>query len=205
MWQGLGLPDSGSWPLGQKSRRSKLQKLFGRFARQEIKPKWVGVLDSSILVGAAIARHPESAVVKVVEAAISGLYDCVLSESIREESLTVLARMGFSDEIANAMYESLWQCVHWVDLAADSPELLKVVHDPNDVHVLRCALGVFETVPDLAERSRKFLISENTQDFKPERNYYGWQFTTAHLFWQRLMAVTESDEAALERVPPKAE
>lgn len=67
------------------------------------------VVDSSILVNAAVATHPLSVTVRVVEAAISGLYVCVLSESIREETTEVLIDLGRTRDEVDELFDPLWQ------------------------------------------------------------------------------------------------
>lgn len=72
-----------------------------------------------------------------------------------------------------------------VELAEDSPDLYSVVLDPRDVPILRTAKAVF-AIPDLATRAHKFLVSNDTAAFKPGRNWYGFEFLTAHEFHRRL-------------------
>jgi len=147
----------------------------------------VGVLDSSILVNAAIAQHPRSATVKVVEAAIGGLYVCVLSQSIHDETLDVL--MGppfrFLNDFIEELFAPLWEVAEWVPLGVESDRYASVVGDPDDVHVLRAAMGIYEHRHELVTPTM-FVVSDNTSDFKPEVNFYGFQFSTAHRFWLRL-------------------
>ena len=166
----------------QRKRQLKRFKLVGGPTPQ---PKWVCVVDSSILVNAAVAVHPLSVTVRVVEAAISGLYVCVLSESIREETTEVLIDLGRTRDEVDELFDPLWQRAVVVPLGAESPDLVEVVRDPGDVHVLRCALGIFEHEPELAVRPR-FLISDNTRHFRPDVNWYGFRFVTANVFWHLL-------------------
>lgn len=64
--------------------------------------------------------------------------------------------------------------------------LVKAVRgDAKDVHVLGTALGIYENRSDLADRPR-YLISENTSDFVPGRNWYGFRFRSANEFLQEL-------------------
>lgn len=147
-------------------------------------------------MNAAVAVHPKSVSVRVVEAAISGLYVCVLSESIREETTTVLVEdLGLTTDEVDELFEPLWKRAVFMPLATDAPDLVDVVRDPGDVHVLRCALGIFEHEPALAER-RKFLVSDNTRHFKPTWNWYGFRFLTANEYWQLLQEPGQEEEDA---------
>ena len=153
----------------------------------------MAVLDTSILVGAAIARHATSVTVRVVEAAISGLYVCVLSDSIREETLAVLERFDVHRESADGLFRPLWDRAVWVDLGTESGDLAKAVRgDVKDVHVLRTALGIYENRPDLADRPR-YLVSENTSDFVSGRIRYGFRFRSANEFLQELSQARPAD------------
>lgn len=148
----------------------------------------MAVLDTSVLVAAAIGHHAASAPRRVVAAAIAGLYDSVLSLPIREETTEVLGRPaagslepGDVDEVLS----EFWETSRWVQPAPDDPSYEPVVHDPQDVMVLRTAVGAL-MIPELAIRPRKFIISDNTRHFRPGVTWAGFRFVTANIFWREL-------------------
>jgi hypothetical protein len=161
--------------------------LFGKSAKRQ--SRWVAVLDSSVLVGAVTATSADSGSKRVVEAAILDVYDCVLSAFIREETTRTLAlpRCGSLtptdvDEILGA----LWQAALWVPLSENHASIAGVVKDENDIPILRTALGIMESGFAQAQAPMKFLVSNNSKDFPPDRNVWGFQYATGHQFWMRL-------------------
>lgn len=155
----------------------------------------MGVLDSSILVGAAIARHKASVLTRVVEAAQIGLFDPVVSETILSETREVLCEdFGRPADQVDAYLTTIRSTSLVVPLSTDSPDLVKIVRgDAGDVHVIRTALGVIEHKRELAQR-RIFLVSDNTKHFRPGQKVYGITFVTAHQFW-RMLSEGDAGEA----------
>jgi predicted nucleic acid-binding protein len=150
--------------------------------------RWLAVLDTSVLVSAFLSTHEHSGSVKTVEAAIAGVFDCVLSEVIREECRATLSRrdLGSHDpDETDQRFRPLWDRAIWVELSEDSADLHAAVSDPGDVPILRTAMAVF-SVRDMGTRAHKFLVTNDTRAFKPGRDWYGFEFLTAHEFHRRL-------------------
>lgn len=117
---------------------------------------------------------------------MGGLFLCVLSDSIRDETSRVLTeRFDWSAEAVEDVLGGLWARAEWVQLGTDSAQYHDLVHDERDVHVIRCAMGVYESRPDLSD-ARRFLVSNDTHAFRAGINSYGFEFVTADQFWRLL-------------------
>lgn len=164
-----------------------LRDWFSSIAGSAPSPKWVAVLDTSVLVPAAM--HNQGVNAKVVRAAIAELYECVLSEYIRLETREVLSRPEIDIAVAETdrRFQDLWVGSWILDpVPASDPRLLRVVKgDVKDLPVLATGLAIF-AVPELAALPRKFLVSNNTTDFTPGQILYGLEFITGQAFWRRL-------------------
>ena len=157
-------------------------------------PRWAAVLDTSILVSAAIATHNNTSNVGVVRAAIAGLYACVLSEYIKEEVREVLqSDFGHAIGAIDAKFAPLWAVARMVTpVPFDDPQLAKVVHgDLDDLPILATGLAMYAD-PLLAQLPRKFIVSNDTGDFTPGQKPFGMHFLTGHQFWQHLQQGTKA-------------
>ena len=157
----------------------------------------IAVLDTSTLVRAWLSRPPgRTPAVEIVRAA-GRRYDSFTSPAILAEVEEVLERPRFG---ASRAAVRLW-LDRFVRLSRQVfPESFPDVDagpvhaDLSDLPVLRTALAVPATqeFAPIAAAARAdggwFLVSENTRDFMPGRNVWGWRFTTAHGFWQVLRA-----------------
>lgn len=152
-------------------------------------PKWVAVLDTSVLVPAANASRDDTVNVKVVRAAVSGLFECVLSAYIQEEVREVLQRpeFGYTIQEIEAKFAPLWSTARFLEpVPYDDPQLLKVVHgDSDDLPVLATGLAT-KTDELLGPLPTKFIVSNNTTDFTPGQKPFGLHFVTAVMFWHHL-------------------
>jgi hypothetical protein len=79
-----------------------------------------------------------------------------------------------------------------VELAETDSAYSKAVRDPDDEMVLRTAGGTM-ALPRLAMMQPKYIVTNNTRDFKGA-NFYGFRVVTAHDFWQILIALDETLE-----------
>jgi hypothetical protein len=168
---------------------TRLQQLLQRLSSQKTSSRWLAVVDSSVHIGHALASNPNSGNVFTIEAAAGGLYDCVLSDYIKEEVIAKLGAPRFgsmSREAVEATFEPMWEQAIWLPLADDDPTYRSVVQDPKDVPILRTAMAVY-FVPDLATRPRRFIISNNTTHFPDGEIWQGFEFITAHRFQQELV------------------
>jgi hypothetical protein len=160
-----------------------------RLSSQKTSSRWLAVVDSSVHVGYALATHPNSGSVFTIEAAAGGLYDCVLSDYIKEEVVAKLAlpRLGsMTREAVEATFEPAWERAIWLPLADDDPAYHSAVPDPKDVPILRTAMAAY-FVPDLASRARRFVVSNNTNHFPDGQIWQGFEFITAHRFQRELV------------------
>lgn len=154
-------------------------------------PRWVAVLDTSVLISAGIAGRNDTINVKVVRAAVSGLYECVLSDHIQEELREHLqADLGLGIAEIEATFAPLWAKARFVTpVPHDDPELVRVVKgDRDDVPVLASALAVLAD-ESLGPLPTKFIVSNNTKHFTPGWKPFGIEFITAQEFWHRLERV----------------
>jgi putative PIN family toxin of toxin-antitoxin system len=101
------------------------------------------VLDSTILVSAFLA--PKGLTAQLLSQAQRGAFTLYLSEQILAETQEVLIerkhirqRYSHTDEQAIRFCRSLRLGVH---LASDLPTVTGVVRDPDDDHVIACALA----------------------------------------------------------------
>lgn len=166
-----------------------LSSWFARIVGKGPEPKWVVVLDTSVLVPAVLATDPKSANVRLVRAAVSELFDCVLSEFIQNETREVLQRPevgGHSLAAIEAKLAPLWTVARFIEpLADDSNEVAAIVgNDEQDAPVFGTALAAY-TVPELAARPTKMIVSNNTHHFKPGQKPHGIEFQDAVGFWRR--------------------
>jgi predicted nucleic acid-binding protein len=163
--------------------------LFASIVGNAPEPKWVAVLDTSVLVPAARTERDDTINVKVVRAAITGLYECVLSLYIQEEVREVLQRpeFGFTMPEIEAKFAPLWTKARVLEpVPYDDPQLLKVVHgDSDDLPVLATGLAA-KADELLGPLPTKFLVSNNSTDFTPGQKPFGLHFVTAQMFWHYL-------------------
>ncbi len=134
----------------------------------------MAVLDSSVLVAAALARDPKSPNREVVELALAGVYICVTSDYIQAEVTETLIEHGLRQDEVDSIFGVVWHTAEVVALADESEALREAILDEDDRPILRTALGVY-AVPELAALPRKHLVSENVQHFPPGRNLYGFE------------------------------
>jgi hypothetical protein len=124
-----------------------------------------------------------------VRAAISGLYECVLSRYIQDEVREVLQRPEFGLTIAEieSKFAPLWTQARFLEpVPYDDPQLLKVVHgDSDDLPVLATGLAA-KADELLGPLPVKFLVSNNSTDFTPGQKPFGLLLVTARMFWQYL-------------------
>ncbi len=165
-----------------------LSRWFAGIVGSAPAPKWVAVLDTSVLVPAAIAVRNDTINVKVVRAAIAGLYECVLSEHIKDETRESLQE-DFGLEIGEieAKFAPLWAKARILTpVPFDDPQLLKVVKgDRDDLPVFATGLAA-QADPLLGPLPTKFLVSNNSTDFTPGWKPFGLHFVTAQQFWHHL-------------------
>lgn len=102
------------------------------------------VLDATILVSAFLTPHGLAA--QLLSSARQGAFALSLSEQILAETQKVLLerehirkRYPYTDEQAARFCRALRSAVHQ---ATHLPEVSGVVRDPNDDHVIACALAV---------------------------------------------------------------
>jgi hypothetical protein len=161
---------------------------FANVVGRAPQPRWVAVLDTSVLVPAAIAARNDTLNVKVVRAAVTSLYECVLSEYIQEETRETLQEdFGLDIGEIEAKFAPLWAKAKFVTpMPFDDPKLLKVVKgDLKDLPVLATGLAVLAD-EILGPLPTKFMVSNNTTDFTPGWKPFGIEFVTAQQFWHRL-------------------
>jgi len=141
-----------------------------------------------VLVPAAIAARNDTINVKVVRAAIAGLYECVLSEYIKDETRETLQEdLGLEIGEIEARFAPLWAKARVLTpVPFDDPQLLKVVKgDRADLPVFATGLAA-QTDPLLGPLPTKFLVSNNSTDFTPGWKPFGLHFVTAQQFWHQL-------------------
>lgn len=147
------------------------------------------MLDTSVLVPAATSPHPGSINAKVVRAGVLGIYECVLSTYIQEETRETLQEPDFSLAIGeiDAKLAPLWSIARFLPpVPFDDPQLLKVVQgDRDDLPVFATGLAIFAD-PLIAAGTEKFLVSNNSSDFTPGWKPFGIHFVTARQFWDLL-------------------
>jgi predicted nucleic acid-binding protein len=166
-----------------------LSSLFARIVGRGPEPKWVVVLDTSVLVPAVLARGQDSPNVRLIRAAVSELFDCVLSDYIREEAREVLQRPeagGHSLAAIEAKLAPLWTVSRFVEpLQDDDASLASIVGDDvDDAPVFATALAAYQ-IPELAARPTKMIVSNNIHHFKPGQKPHGIEFQDAIGFWRR--------------------
>lgn len=166
-----------------------LSNWFARIVGKGPAPKWVVVLDTSVLVPAVLAKRRESLNVMIVRAAVSELFDCVLSDHIRDEARDVLQRPeagGHSLAAIEAKLAPLWTVARFVDPVGDDDASLAAIvgNDEQDAPVFGTALAAF-LIPDLAARPRKFIVSNNTHHFVPGQKPHGIELQDAAGFWAK--------------------
>lgn len=166
--------------------KARLKQFSALTARKPQQPKWVAVLDTSVLFAGTVATHPQSAALRVIEAGIAGFYDAVLSQCNWDETVAQLqAKANLAPEQAGQPFEPLLGKATWVPLSPDDPSYASAVRDPDDVAILRTAMSVLE-VPALATRPGLYIVTENSRDFRVGENWYMFRLRTAHQFWQEL-------------------
>ncbi|MDQ2913465.1 MAG: PIN domain-containing protein [Chloroflexota bacterium] len=141
--------------------------------------RWLGVVDSSVLVAAVVSSHPQSPNREVVELALVDVFVMGVSDYIRSEvEGTLLEDFGLTQEQIDAVLSPIWRVARWLEPVPETPELRAAIKDPNDRPILQAAIGAY-SIPELAPLPEKYLISENTTHFKPGRNHYGFECITS--------------------------
>ncbi|MDQ2912589.1 MAG: PIN domain-containing protein [Chloroflexota bacterium] len=125
----------------------------------------------------------------IVRAAISELFDCVLSDHIRNEVRDVLQRPAagsHSPAAIEAKFAALWTISRFVQPVPDDDGALAAIvgNDEQDAPVFATALAAY-SIPDLAARPRKFIVSNNTHHFLPGQKPHGIEFQDAVGFWRQ--------------------
>ncbi len=166
-----------------------LSNWFARIVGKGPEPRWVVVLDTSVLVPAVLAKRQDSPNVRLVRAAVGELFECVLSEYIRDETREVLQRPqagGHSLAAIEAKLAPLWTVARFVDPVPDDDASLAAVvgDDEQDVPVFATALAAYQ-IPELAVRPTKMIVSNNVHHFKPGQKPHGIEFQDAVGFWHR--------------------
>jgi len=166
-----------------------LSSWFAGIVGNAPEPRWVAVLDTSILVPAAIAERNDTINVNVVRAAVAGLYECVLSQYIQDETPEVLQLPEFGLTIGEieAKCGPLWaQARFLTPVPYDDPQLLRVVKgDDDDLPVLATGLAA-QADELLGPLPTKFVVSNNKKHFTPGWKPFGLRFVTAQMFWRLL-------------------
>ena len=151
-------------------------------------PKFLAVLDASVLVRAFLATSPSSPARQVFEAALLQVFDVIASQQLRVETYEVLGRASVSsydqDEV-DAVLGPLWTVTTWVAEASDDTgDIARAVSDPKDAYLLRTAGAVYEGSVDW--RSNMFLVTENTRHFPPGSAWGDFHYVDCLRFLQRL-------------------
>lgn len=149
--------------------------------------QWLALPDTTVLVRAATGRR-ESPSRDFVEAAVAGLFVCVISNEMRTEVTEVLGRPLFgsmSKEQVDGLFGELWKAARLVAMAADDPKFLRFVRDEGDVPLLRTAMGTFFQ-PDLVAAPKKFIVSSDGRAFPPATTWNGFHCLSPTDFMQRL-------------------
>lgn len=157
----------------------------------------VAVLDTSVLVRAWLSPVQPANPSRRVMLLAGGIYDSVTSAQILDEVRDVLVRPRFA---VPPIRVSKWMDIFLRASRQVFPQLIPsgeagaVGGDIGDLAVLHTAYAVNasgeELEPVLAAARGDggwFLVSENTRDFVPGHNVYGWQFVTAHEFHRILV------------------
>lgn len=151
-------------------------------------PKFLAVLDASVLVRAFLAINASSPARQVLEAALLQVFDVIASEQLRVETYEVLGRTevgGFDRKDVDAVLGPLWAVAIWVTEATDeNGDIARAVSDPNDAYLLRTAGAVYERAVDW--RPNMFLVTENTRHFPPGSAWGDFRYVDCLRFLQRL-------------------
>jgi predicted nucleic acid-binding protein len=155
----------------------------------------IAVLDTSTLVRAWLARQADRTPAAEIVRAAGRRYDSFTSPAILDEVEEVLARprFGASPRAVRAWLDRFLRVSRQVFPESVPNSDAGPVHaDLADVPVLMTAYAVpgDDEFAPVARAARVdggwFLVSENTRDFTPGWNVWGWRFVTAHQFWQVL-------------------
>ena len=145
---------------------------------KQVSLRWLGVLDSSVLVAAVASSNPKSPNREVVELALADVFVMGTSDYIRGEvEETLRDDMGLTQSQIDGVLSPVWRCARWIEPVVETPELRAAVSDANDRPILQTAMGAY-SISDLAPLPRKYLVSENTTHFKPRRILYGFECIT---------------------------
>lgn len=159
-------------------------------------PKGVAaILDTSVLVRAWLTRQPPNPSRQVMLLA-GELYDSFTSPSILEEFEEVAARPRIAGDVTLVR---TWLDVHLRASRQVFPEFIPgggaaaVGGDIGDLPILKTAFAAsvggedMTRILELASHDGGcYIVSENTSDFVPGHNVYGWEFTTATMFLRLL-------------------
>ena len=151
-------------------------------------PKFLAVLDASVLVRAFLATNPSSPARQVFEAALLQVFDVVASEQLRVETYDVLGRASvgsYDEQDVDAVLGPLWAAITWViEATDDNGDIARAVSDPKDAYLLRTAAAVYEGAA--VWRSTMFLVTENTRHFPPGSAWGDFRYVDCLRFLQRL-------------------
>jgi putative PIN family toxin of toxin-antitoxin system len=92
------------------------------------------VIDTNVYVSGLVFGGKPAAVLHLVE---SGAFEVVVSATIKAELVeTLSAKFGWSAERAERTCRELWDVAWWVK----RPQEVRAARDPEDDHILGCAL-----------------------------------------------------------------
>jgi predicted nucleic acid-binding protein len=151
-------------------------------------PRWLVILDTNVIVRGVRSPRPNSPNRALLEAAVSGLYICVLSKELREEITEVLGRPklgGLSRADVDRLLGDLWEQARFVDMAPDDERYRRFVRDEKDVPLIRTAAGTFFHT-DLSQHQTKFIASADGKAFRQGTNWNGFKCCSASDLWGRL-------------------
>lgn len=151
-------------------------------------PKFLAVLDTSVLVRAILATNSSSPARHVFEAALLQVFDVMASEQLRVETYDVLSRSSvgsYDSKDVDAVLGPLWSVIRWVDeVRDDSGDIARAVADPRDAYLLRTAGAVYEGAAEW--RPNMFLVTENTRHFPLGSAWGDFHYVDCLRFLQRL-------------------
>lgn len=159
-------------------------------------PKGVAaILDTSVLVRAWLTPETPNPSRQIMLLA-GELYDSFTSPAILEEFEEVAARPRIAGD---STLTRIWVDVHLRASRQVFPEFIPgggaaaVGGDIGDLPILKTAYAANvggEEIARILELARNdggcYIVSENTRDFVPGRNVYGWGFATAATFLRLL-------------------
>jgi predicted nucleic acid-binding protein len=174
--------------IDKNVRRAKRASLsLAGFIGAAKSDRWLVLPDTTVLLRGVTGR-PSSPNRDLLEAVVLGAVNCVLSHEMRAEATTVLGRPAFGSKSVAEVDEVLgpvWRASTFVEMLPDNPGYVRFVRDPNDVHILRTAVGVFLN-PELAQCPKKFIVTGDGRAFRSGTNWNGFECISARAFMERL-------------------